>query len=147
MQQNKVTGVILTSSSDFFASLNLTDTHGITWLGNYGTRLCVAPSPPRPNSNYDFHARRPNQCPFQSFPKGVCWRFHSGHFCRGCNFKHSCFKCGAVHPISQCSTNRLNNNTSNATSSMPSGSDSQGRASVVEPRANTGKARLSCILS
>ena len=82
----------MTSSSDFFASLNLTDTHGITWLGNYGTRLCVAPSSPRQNSDYDFRARRPNQRPFQSFPGGVCWRFHSGQFCRGCNFKHSCFK-------------------------------------------------------
>ena len=100
----------------------------------------------RQNSNYDFRARRPNQRPFQSFPKGVCWRFHSGQFCRGCNFKHSCFKCGAVHPASQCSANRPNNNTSNAASSMPSGSDSQGRALVVEPWANAGKARPSRIL-
>ena len=42
----------------------------------------------RQNSNYDFRTRRPNQCPFQSFPKGVCWRFHPGHFCKGCSFKH-----------------------------------------------------------
>ena len=41
----------------------------------------------RPNSTYDFQARRPNQRHFQSFPKGVCWRFHSSQFCRGCNFK------------------------------------------------------------
>ena len=101
----------------------------------------------RQNSNYDFRARRPNQRPFQSFPRGVCWRFHSGQFCRGCNFKHSCFKCGAVHPASQCSATRAHSNPNNATPSIPSGSDSQGRASVAEPRANTGKALPSRLLS
>ena len=59
----------------------------------------------RQNSNYDFRARRPNQRPFQPFPRGLCWGFHSSQFCRGCNFKHFCFKCGDVHPASQCSTN------------------------------------------
>ena len=88
----------------------------------------------RPNSNNDFRTRRPNQRPFQSFPKGVCWRFHSGQFCRGCNFKHSCFKCGSVHPATQCTATRSNTNTRPARN-LPSGSDSQGRASV-EPRAN-----------
>ena len=64
----------------------------------------------RPNSTYDFQARRANQRHFQSFPRGLCWRFHSSQFCRGCNFKHSCCKCAAVHPTSQCNTNRPNNN-------------------------------------
>ena len=101
----------------------------------------------RQNSSYDFRARQPNQRPFQSFPRGVCWRFHSGQFCRGCNFKHSCFKCGAVHPASQCNANRAHSNPNNATLSIPSGSDSQGRTSVLEPLANTGKARPSRLLS
>lgn len=95
------------------------------------------------NSNYDFRARWPNQHPFESFPRGVCWRFHSGQFCRGCNFKHSCFKYGAAQPASQCSANRANSNPSNAAASMPSGSDSQGQTSVAEPRANASKARSS----
>ena len=124
LQQNEATGDIMTSSSDFFASLNLTDTHGITWLGNYGTRLCIAPSSP--------HAKIPS---------------HSGQFCRGCNFKQSCFKCGAVHPASQYSTNRAHSNPNNAAPSITSGSDSQGRTWVAEPRANTGKARPSRLLS
>ena len=34
----------------------------------------------RPNSNNDFRTCRPNQRPIQSFPKGVCWRFHAGQF-------------------------------------------------------------------
>ena len=98
----------------------------------------------RPNSNNDFRTRRPNQRPFQSFPKGVCWRFHAGQFCRGCNFKHSCFKCGSVHPASQCTATRSNTNNRPAPN-LPSGSDSQGRASV-EPRANPGKARPTRVL-
>ena len=101
----------------------------------------------RQNASYDFRARRPSQRPFQSFPRGVCWRFHSGQFCRGCNFKNSCFKCGAVHPASQCSANRANSNPGKATPSLPSGSDSQGRSLVAEPRANAGKARPSRLLS
>ena len=43
----------------------------------------------RQHNNHDFRTHRPNQRPFQSFPKGVCWRFHSGEFCRGCSFRHS----------------------------------------------------------
>jgi len=39
--------------------------------------------------------------PFLSFPKGVCWKFHSGEFCAG-RFKHTCFKCGATYPAAQC---------------------------------------------
>ena len=39
----------------------------------------------------------------QSFPKGTCWLFHAGKYCGGCKFEHSCFKCGANHPASQCS--------------------------------------------
>ena len=99
----------------------------------------------RQNLNYDFRTRRSNQRPFQSFPKGVCWQFHSGQFCRGCNFKHSCFKCRAVHPASQCSATRAHNITSSPAPNMPSGSDSQGRTSV-EPRANAGRARPARIL-
>ena len=82
----------------------------------------------RSNCN-DLRTRRPNQRPFQSFPKGVCWRSHAGQFCRGCNFKHSCFKCGSVHPATQCAATRSNTNNCSAPS-LPSESDSQGRASV-----------------
>ena len=39
----------------------------------------------------------------QSFPKGTCWAFHAGKYCGGCKFAHTCFKCGAKHPVSQCS--------------------------------------------
>ena len=98
----------------------------------------------RPNCNNDFRTRRPNQRPFQSFPKGVCWRFHAGQFCREFNFKHSCFKCGSVHPATQCAATRSNTNNRPAPN-LPSGSDSQGRASV-EPRANPGKARPTRVL-
>ena len=37
-----------------------------------------------------------------NFPKGTCWAFHAGRQCKGCNYKHVCFKCKAKHPSSQC---------------------------------------------
>ena len=98
----------------------------------------------RQHNNYDFRTRRLKQHPFQSFPKGVCWRFHSRQFCRGCSFQHSCFKCGAHHPAIQCNAAR-SYNTSQATHTPSSGNDSQGRASV-ESRANPGKARQARVL-
>lgn len=76
MQQNKVTGDIMTSSSDFFASLNLTDTHGITWLGNYGTRLCIAPSSPHAKiRTMIFELGGPTSVPFSPFPEGFVGDF------------------------------------------------------------------------
>lgn len=38
------------------------------------------------------------------FPKGTCWAFQAGKHCSGCQYNHSCFKCGAKHPGSQCAT-------------------------------------------
>lgn len=76
MQQNKVTGIIMTSSSDFFASLNLTDTYGIMWLGNYGTRPCIAPSPPHAKTRtMIFEQGSPTSVPFSPFPKGCVGDF------------------------------------------------------------------------
>ena len=46
--------------------------------------------------------KKPQTRPFLSFPKGVCWKFHSGEFCAGCRFKNTCFKCGATHPATRC---------------------------------------------
>lgn len=40
----------------------------------------------------------------QSFPKGTCWAFQAGKHCAGCQFTYECFKCGAKHPGSQCSS-------------------------------------------
>lgn len=76
LQQNKVTGDIMTSSSDFFASLNLTDTHGITWLGNYGNRLCIAPSSPIAKiRTMIFELGGPTSVPFSPFPEGFVGDF------------------------------------------------------------------------
>ena len=76
MQQTKVTGVIMTSSSDFFASLNLSDTHGIMSLGNYGTRPCIAPSPPHAQTRpMIFKQGGPTSVPFSPFPKGCVGDF------------------------------------------------------------------------
>ena len=76
MQQNQVTGVIMTSSSDFFASLNLKNTHGITWLGNYGTRPCIAPSPPHAKTRtMIFVQGGPTSVPFSPFQKGCVGDF------------------------------------------------------------------------
>ena len=36
------------------------------------------------------------------FPKGTCWAFQAGKHCSSCQYDHSCFKCGAKHPGSQC---------------------------------------------
>ena len=33
----------------------------------------------------------------EPFPRGFCWKFHQGDKCFRCNFKHDCFKCGAVN--------------------------------------------------
>ena len=66
----------MTSSSDFFASLNLTDTHGITWLGNCGTRLCVAPSSPHAKiRTMIFELDGPTNVPFSPFPEGCVGDF------------------------------------------------------------------------
>ena len=76
MQQNKVTGDNMTSSSNFFASLNLTDTHGITWLGNYGTRLCIAHSSPHAKiRTMIFELGGPTSVPFSPFPEGFVGDF------------------------------------------------------------------------
>ncbi|XP_068725205.1 uncharacterized protein [Montipora capricornis] len=37
------------------------------------------------------------------FPRGMCWTFHAGKHCQGCQFEHVCYKCGAKHPAIQCS--------------------------------------------
>ena len=42
---------------------------------------------------------RPNQ-----FPKGTCWPFQGGRFCKGCQFEHVCYKCGGKHPACNCTT-------------------------------------------
>ena len=49
---------------------------------------------------------QPNRSRFRSqfFPKGTCWAFQAGKHCAGCQFTHECFKCGAKHPGSQCSS-------------------------------------------
>ena len=66
----------MTSSSDFFASLNLTDTHEITWLGNYGTRLCIAPSSPHTKMRaMIFELGGPTSVPFSPFPEGCVGDF------------------------------------------------------------------------
>ena len=36
------------------------------------------------------------------FLRGTCWAFHSGRHCRGYQYEHVCFKCGAKHPATQC---------------------------------------------
>ena len=36
------------------------------------------------------------------FPKVTRWSFHSGRHCRGCQYQHVCFECGAKHPATQC---------------------------------------------
>lgn len=45
----------------------------------------------------------PGTCPGQSFPKVTGWSFHTGKYCGGCKFEHTCFKCSAKHPSSKCS--------------------------------------------
>ena len=40
-----------------------------------------------------------NKPPFLNIPRGHCFKFHKGDACSGCEFKHSCFKCGARTPL------------------------------------------------
>ena len=55
----------------FFASLNLTDTHGITWLENYDTRPCIAPSSAHAKIwAMTFEQGGPTSVPFSPFPNG-----------------------------------------------------------------------------
>ena len=66
----------MTSSSDFFASLNLRNTHGIAWPGNYGTRPCIAPSPPHAKTRtMIFVQGGPTSVPFSPFQKGCVGDF------------------------------------------------------------------------
>ena len=43
-----------------------------------------------------------NKPPFLNIPRGHCFKFHKGDACSGCEFKHSCFKCGGPHPALRC---------------------------------------------
>lgn len=47
------------------------------------------------------------------FPKGTCWAFQAGKRCSGCHYEHSCFKCGAQHPGSQCNAQTTANRFGN----------------------------------
>ena len=128
----------------FFASLNLTDTHGITWLGNYGTRPCIAPSSARTKIwTMIFEQGGPTRVSFSPFPQGCV---------------------GDFNPVSSAGTAISNNPASNVGQSIPqanaalteqtatpamqllTASDSQGRTSIVEPRAKASKARPSRLL-
>ena len=68
------------------------------------------------------------------FPKGTCWAFQAGKRCSGCQFEHSCFKCFAQHPGSQCAAQ---------TTSDPFGNKGKGGAAVTtgstQPTGNPGK--------
>lgn len=77
--------------------------------------------------------KKPQTRPFLSFPKGVCWKFHSGEFCAGCRFKHTCFKCGATHPATQCHAKPSVQHASS------SGEDKKGSA-PLKLRSNSSKA-------
>ena len=35
-------------------------------------------------------------------PRSYCFKFHRGEECSGCSFKHTCFKCGALHKAVHC---------------------------------------------
>ena len=37
-----------------------------------------------------------------SHPGGYCFQYHDGKRCRGCDFKHTCYRCGGDHPASKC---------------------------------------------
>ena len=39
----------------------------------------------------------------RTFPKPICWTFHAGKTCSGCNYEHICCKCGTKQPASHCS--------------------------------------------
>ena len=77
--------------------------------------------------------KKPQNRPFLSFPKGVCWKFHSGELCAGCRFKHTCFKCGATHPANQCQAKPSVQRASSI------GEDRKGSASL-KLRSNSSKA-------
>ena len=68
------------------------------------------------------------------FPKGTCWAFQAGKRCSGCQFEHSCFKCGAQHPGCQCTAQ---------TTSTRFGNKGKGGAAVTtgftQPTGNPGK--------
>ena len=72
------------------------------------------------------------------FPKGTCWSFQAGKRCSGCQFEHSCFKCGAQHPGSQCAAQTTSNRF---------GNKGKGGAAVTtgstQPTGNPGKGGLS----
>ena len=72
--------------------------------------------------------------PTVHFPKGTCWTFHAGRQCRGCQYEHVCFKCGAKHPASQCQVSSTHHQRSNFGKSGPSANTQN----VAQP---TGHAR------
>lgn len=60
-------------------------------------------------------------------PKGFCRKFHRGFDCQGCNFKHQCHKCGAVHPSIRCtfrSSRPLSKPSPSAAKSRPTNTSS-----------------------
>jgi len=74
-----------------------------------------------------FGARTRSQ---NSFPRGTCWSFQSGRYCKGCQYEHVCFKCGGKHPGSQCS----NTSAQHATRT-------RGGASIAPPTGNPGTSK------
>ena len=37
-------------------------------------------------------------------PGGYCFTYHDGNRCRGCDYKHECYRCEGSHPASKCSS-------------------------------------------
>ena len=60
------------------------------------------PNPQFPSDKGKLRTRSP------SFLKGTCWCFQAGKVCNGCRFDHACFKCGSLHPATQCSSGQQN---------------------------------------
>ena len=72
----------------------------------------------------------------QFFPKGTCWAFQAGKHCTGCQFTHECFKCGAKHPGSQCSSPSAQNRPSFGSKGPRGGAQTQSPSQLA---GNPGK--------
>ena len=52
--------------------------------------------------NADRDGRKKDRQTRAKHPSGYCFTFHDGNRCRGCDFKHECYRCEGSHPASKC---------------------------------------------
>ncbi|KAK3717505.1 hypothetical protein QZH41_005457 [Actinostola sp. cb2023] len=76
------------------------------------------------------------------FPKGTCWAFQGGRFCKGCQFEHTCYKCSGKHPGSTCLTPEKRDQPKPRPSAQPPNTAQAGHTGRQVQRANARRGQV-----